>query len=161
MDFEKRKDILIERMGCAMEKEEKMAPLAARIVATLILTDKEGISFDQLVHNLNASKSTISTHLEQLQTIGRVSYFTKPGDRKRYFRITSKRFIQIIDGIIDMWENKKRINEDILQFKADYNKTHSDGADPAYEMDFHKQYIIFLEEASNAIQKLKQNITSY
>lgn len=160
MDFDKRKQLLIERVGCAIERQEKMAPLAARITATLILTDKEGISFDQLVHDLNASKSTISTHLEHLQTIGRVTYFTKPGDRKRYFKITSKRFIQIIDDIIDMWDNEKKIHEDIIHFKTDYNKKYSSVDEPAYPMEFHIEYLIFLDEASNSIQKLKQNITN-
>lgn len=158
MDLKNQKIHLIERLGLSIEKEEKIAPLAARILSTVILTDKEGISFDQLVQDLNASKSTISTHLDNLQCSGRISYFTKPGDRKRYFTITAKRFIQIIDDIIETWENKKQINQDILKFKEEYNKAQNDDEKP-YELSFHKDYLIFLDEAGAAIKKLKQNLS--
>lgn len=77
---------LIEKLGVQLEGDQ-LAPLAARILATLILTGKKGITFDELVRDLCAGKSTISTHLDHLQSSNRIKYFTKSGDRKRYFII--------------------------------------------------------------------------
>ena len=40
-----------------------------------------------MVTILCASKSTISTHLNHLQDLNKIEYFTKTGDRKKYFII--------------------------------------------------------------------------
>ena len=69
-------------MGVHIETREQLAPLAARIIATLVLKGKKGETFENLVCELNASKSTIFTHLTTLQASNRITYYTKSGDRK-------------------------------------------------------------------------------
>ena len=51
------KQLLIERLGVHIEKKDNIPPLAARIVSTLILTGKKGCTFEELVTNLQASKT--------------------------------------------------------------------------------------------------------
>ena len=92
-NLEKRKLELVEKLGIFLEKKEQIAPVAARIFSFIILTGKQGTTFDDLVTNLCASKSTISTHLNHLQDLKKLEYFTKPGDRKKYFIVKKRQQI--------------------------------------------------------------------
>ncbi|SDR89825.1 DNA-binding transcriptional regulator GbsR, MarR family [Gillisia sp. Hel1_33_143] len=157
-DLLERKNKLVERFGVFIEHEDKMAPLEARIFSTLLLTGKGGITFENLVKDLNASKSTICTHLNTLQASGRVSYFTKPGDRKRYFNLTPNRLVQVMDEMLDNWNKQYDIHSDIINYKKEANNLIEDETE-AYELQFHENYIQFLEDMANAVKKLKKNIS--
>ena len=74
----------------------------------LILTDQEGISFDEFVEGLDASKSSISTNLQLLQASRRIVYFTKPGERKRYFKISPNDIFDQLEKKIKQWETEKK-----------------------------------------------------
>ena len=88
--MEKSREEIVETVGLHLEEEHNLPPLAARIYAVLILTDKDGLTFDSCLDRLNASKSSISTSLNLLVNMGLVTYFTKSGDRKRYFKTAKK-----------------------------------------------------------------------
>ena len=90
MNKEQRKQVLIEELGVYFETEYDLPPLAARIFANLVVTDEDGLTFDDCIEKRGASKSSISTSLNLLQQIGFINYFTKSGDRKRYFKISEK-----------------------------------------------------------------------
>lgn len=158
MLLEEERSKLIERLGVSIEKDENLAPLAARILSTLILLGNKGCSFDELVHRLNASKSTISSHLSHLETNGRISYYTKQGDRKRYFVLSKDHTINMINKVILKWENQKVIHQEVFEFKQSFNKVHEGSADDQLDPHFHEDYLVFIEEASSAFQKLKQTI---
>lgn len=155
-DLALKKAQLIEKVGVDIENQDQMAPLAARLYASLILTGKRGQTFEELVNQLQASKSTICTHLNTLQAQGRVSYFTKTGDRKRYFIVAPNRLLTVIDEMTAKWNAQKEIHQEILEFKNAMNEANP--TDTALELDFHKNYLVFLEEAGQAVKKLKQNI---
>lgn len=157
-DIKKEKKKLVEQLGVFLEKEDQLAPLAARIVATLVLVGKKGCTFDQLVHGLNASKSTISTHLDNLQKSDKIRYYTKSGDRKRYFIINSNLIMNIIDELLTKWEAEKNIHLNILDYKRKVNELKKSVHKVHFDLDFQKDYLVFLEEATAAIQKLKSNI---
>lgn len=159
-ELEEEKNRLIEKLGVHMEKENNLAPLAARILATMIIIGKQGITFDQLVKDLGASKSTISNHLDHLQASNKIKYYTKPGDRKRYFIINSDLMMNIIDGMLSKWESEKQIHLNILDYKGKVNALQEEGDEIPYDLEFQKDYLIFLQEATAAIQKLKTNIIS-
>lgn len=152
-----KKKELIEQLGVHLEAEN-LAPLAARILATLILTGKKGITFDELVRNLCAGKSSISTHLDQLQATKRVKYFTKTGDRKRYFIINPDLMLKMIDEMIQKWENEKRIHQEILEYKKEQNELNRNVKDHQFDLEFQKDFLTFLEEATTAVQKFKSKI---
>ena len=155
LDDEKRK--LIEHLGVQLEREN-YAPVAARIFATLILTGGEGITFDELVTDLCASKSSISTHLDHLQTSNKVKYFTKPGDRKRYFIINPNLMFNVIDEMMVKWETEKEIHQNVLQYKKKRNELNKNNEEYEFDLEFQENFLTFLEEATAAIQKLKKNI---
>ena len=77
---------LIEEMGVHFESLYHLPPLASRIYAILILNGNGGMTFEQLMEQTEASKSSVSTSINLLLQTDKVDYFTKAGDRKRYFR---------------------------------------------------------------------------
>ena len=155
LDLQKKK--LIEKLGVQFENEH-LAPLAARILATLILTGKKGVTFDELVNDLCAGKSSISTHLDHLQTTNRVKYFTRSGDRKRYFIINPDLMLKIIDEMTTKWETDKRIHEEILEYKKECNMINLEQGEYQFDLEFQRDFLTFLEETTTAVQKFKNKI---
>lgn len=156
LDLQTQKNQLVERIGVYIENKDQLPPLAARIYATLTLTGNDGITFEQLVNDLNASKSTVCTHLNTLQANEMASYFTKPGDRKRYFIVAPNRFTKVIDEMIERWNDQQQIQRDIIDYKQLANTINSQT--PEFDLNFHLNYLEFLDEASHLVKKLKQNI---
>ena len=64
-----------------------MQPVSGRILALLMVMDKECFTFDEIIEELEISKSAASVALRMLQLRNNVEYITFLGDRKRYFRL--------------------------------------------------------------------------
>lgn len=157
--LEAEKKALIEELGVQLENDH-LPPVAARIFATLILNGKKGVTFDQLVCELKAGKSTVSSHLDHLQATNKVKYFTRPGDRKRYFTINDGLMLNMIEEMIAKWESEKKIHEKVLDYKKKHNEFCSETEEYQFELEFQRDFLTFLEEASTAIQKLKLKIST-
>ena len=113
---EKKKQI--ETIGLYFEKELDLTPLTARILGLLIVASSDGLSFDQITEVSCASKSSVSTSVNLLLQLKAIEYFTKPNDRKRYFRASSNHlYLMLID---ELDEVNKGIN--IIDTIIDYNK---------------------------------------
>lgn len=153
----KQKLRLVEKLGVLLESKEHLAPVEARILSYIILTGKVGTTFDDLVTHLCASKSTISTHLNHLQDLKKVQYFTKPGDRKKYFIINQDNIIQNIDEMIESWSTQKDLHIEIRDYKENVNSITEDETSK-FDLDFHDNYIKFLDEATKSILELRTNI---
>lgn len=154
-DLNSEKNQLIKRLAVYMEGKDKLAPLAARVYSTLILTGKKGLTFDELVKSLDASKSTICTHLKVLQSREMVSFYTAPGERKRFFTVAPNRLNILIEELTDSWKQQTELQEDILSYKSKFNDQHPT---EAFDLDFHENYLIFLREASQSVNKLKLSL---
>ena len=116
------KQKLIEEIGVHFEKVHNLAPLAARIYILMILSPNDGHTFDEIIEITRASKSSVSTQLNLLLQTKKVEYFTKPGDRKRYFR-ASRTYLK--NTLIEDLENIKediRLVEKLHDFNKQYNK---------------------------------------
>jgi len=88
-DLEKDREELVELFGVFFESTHNMPPLGARILGHIIVeTCGDKISFEDLVERTGASKSSVSTNLNLLLKIGKISYYTLPGDRKKYYKPT-------------------------------------------------------------------------
>ena len=154
--IEKKK--LVEELGVYIEKKDQLAPVAARILATLILTCKQGVTFEQLVTDLEASKSTVSSHLNTLQASGSINYCTKPGDRKRYFILTPDRLLQFIDEKLEMWEKDKKMHHEVIEYKNKVNELYKNNPENQCDITFSTNFLTFLDEATAAFSKLKTNL---
>ncbi len=109
---------LVETIGRSYE-EEGMQPVAGRIIALLMVMDKEEYTFEDIVDELNISKSSASVALKVLQAGNIVDYVTRPGDRKRYFRIRIQDPFVLIDELKHKLNAKKQLLYKILELKAD------------------------------------------
>lgn len=157
VDLEIQRKTLIEELGVHLE-EENLAPLAARILATLILSGRKGVTFDELVNDLHAGKSTVSTHLDHLQTTNRVKYFTKPGDRKRYFVIDPDLILIIMDEMITKWETERKLHLKIREYKEQCNCKAKETGGFQFDLEFQEDFLTYLEETSNAVKKFKAKL---
>jgi len=89
-NIHEEKEELIEMFGIHFETHHRLSPLSARILSLLIVENcKPGLTFDDLVLKLGASKSSVSTNLTLLVEMGKLEYYTVSGDRKKYYRPSS------------------------------------------------------------------------
>jgi DNA-binding transcriptional regulator GbsR (MarR family) len=148
MSKEEHKQRLIEELGIHFEAEYSLPPLAARIFGNLVVTDEDGLTFDDCQMKRGASKSSISTSLNLLLQLGMITYFTKSGDRRRYFKIADKStfFIKKLEQAI-----KKAANEaKTIQKVADYDKEY-----------IPEKYISNKPKMDTYLECLKQNERTY
>ncbi|WCO00871.1 GbsR/MarR family transcriptional regulator [Psychroserpens ponticola] len=155
----KEKMRLVEKLGVHLENREKLAPVAARIMAYIILTGKKGTTFEEMVTILCASKSTISTHLNHLQDLNKIEYFTKTGDRKKYFIINKDSVILHIDNIIHEWQEVRELHIEIKNYKDAINKEKIENKDEKFDLNFHNDYIKFIDGATASIEELRIKLT--
>lgn len=158
MKIDPLKSQLIEELGVYFENNKILAPLAARIFSMLILSDREGICFDEFVEGLDASKSSISTNLQLLQVSGRIVYFTKPGDRKRYFKISPNDIFEQLEKKVEQWETEKKLHLKIYEFKKNIclkNNTYDENM-PGFR--YIKNYTSLIDNMVQNLRKLQENL---
>jgi len=115
-----RKRVLVEKYGAIMERHENMTPIASRIFATLFIgVDGSGETFENLVNFLGASKSTISTNLSNLKKSGYITYYTKPGDRKKYFVLAPESFLARMEEERGTLVKERNIVKEIVDYKIE------------------------------------------
>jgi len=112
---------LIEFIGRNSEKDEGIQPVAARIMALLMVMDKEEYLFDEIVTEMQISKGAVSTSLKNLELRGIVEYVTHPGDRKKYYRIISKDVKTMIGEAERRIKQRIDIIDQIVSLKTDQN----------------------------------------
>lgn len=118
MEQKKEQEKLIEKIGIGIEERLNLSPLASRIYALLILSSYEGLSFEQIRDVIQASKSSTSVNINVLTQLGYISFYTKPGDRKRYFKLAKysalielEMYHQVIDVELEMLEEINSYNK--------------------------------------------------
>lgn len=154
--LQSQKGRLVEKLGVHFENKGGLAPVAARILSYVILTGKKGVTFEDLVLNLCASKSTISTHLNHLQDLKKIQYFTKTGDRKKYFIINHDTMVQGINEMLNEWQEQKELHIEIKDYKIRVNELLEE--EEKFNLNFHTIYTDYLDEAIQSITVLRDKI---
>lgn len=114
MDTEKNE--LIESFGVHFEHIYNIPPLAGRILSTLIIDGcKFGLTFEQLVELMQASKSSVSTNLNLLLKTNRIEYFTLVGDRKKYFKAAP--LSQRLKNYLTLIDEEKTLLDQLKQYR--------------------------------------------
>lgn len=114
--MEAEKQEIIEMFGVHFEQLYNIPPLAARILGTLIIDGcKSGLTFEELVEKMQASKSSISTNLNLLQKMDKINYFTKIGDRKKYFKAAP--LSQRLNNYLTLVNNEKILIDKIIRYR--------------------------------------------
>jgi DNA-binding transcriptional regulator GbsR (MarR family) len=115
-NLEKDREELVELFGVFFESTHLLPPLGARILANLIVDSRGNhITFDELVERMGASKSSVSTNLNLLVKLGKITYFTLPGDRKKYYKPTP--FSDRFDNYLKMIALEKVLVEKMTAYR--------------------------------------------
>lgn len=114
---------LIEKIGIYFE--QGMQPAPARILALLIVADNEAFSFDEIRASLNLSKSATSNGINFLLSLNKIEYFTKSGERKRYFKWRPSDIINHFKEGIDKVLGLSNLFEETLKLKIDKDSFNS------------------------------------
>lgn len=114
--------VLVEEIGLYFEETYGFSPLMARIHVLLILCPYSGYTFDEIVKYTCSSKSSVSTNLNMLIEKGNIEYFTKSGDRKRYFRNSKSSWKVDLINQAEEVERGLKISQKIGEFNQKHNK---------------------------------------
>jgi len=154
---------LIEVLGVHLEAEHKLPPLAARIYGMLILAQPDGLTFEDCLDRLGASKSSVSTSLNLLLSMGIISYFTKHGDRRRHFSSTKEKNY----FLTKLKENLKRLEaeKNIITLLVDHfsNNNPKKLEKGAAKIDLYLNYINLnrelLEDSITKLENIEEQLT--
>ncbi|CAM4059278.1 GbsR/MarR family transcriptional regulator [Flavobacterium antarcticum] len=108
--------LLIEDIGLALEERADLSPLSARIYSTLILSSDEGLTFEDIVTMHHASKSSVSNNLNVLIKLKYIEYYTKTGQRKRFYRASRFYVKSAMEKYNQMFEKEIEVLEKINSF---------------------------------------------
>ena len=108
---------LIEKIGIYFE--QGMQPAPARILALLIVADQDAFSFERIRTTLNLSKSATSNGINFLLNVKKIEYFTKSGERKRYFKWSPANTIHHFKEGIDKVLGLSILFEETIRLKKD------------------------------------------
>jgi len=115
MDLQQEKEELIEQFGVHFETLYHFPPLASRILGLLIVdSPNPGFTFENIVEITNASKSSVSTAVNLLLKLGKITYITVSGDRKKYYRPAP--FSERLDNYQRMLQFEKKLIERMLNY---------------------------------------------
>jgi len=155
--LEAQKKQLVEKFGNFMEKQENLAPIAARIFATLFIDKENGETFEELVNFLGASKSTISTNLNHLTKAGIIVYHTRPGDRKKYYTLSPVGFLARLEEKIEQYKTEHQLVEEIIVFKNKSNQI-TTYPEKVSQHDNETPYMDFLANTITLLEQLRDQI---
>ncbi len=147
-EIQREKEELIEMFGVHFESQLNIPPLGARILGLLIVDScKAGITFEDLVERMSASKSSVSTNINLLLKLGKIVYYTLPGDRKKYFRPSP--LSERLAGYMKMIAFEKEIVNKMLAYRK---KTASCNAEMC-SLEKTKAYKLHVEEIEQLVLK--------
>jgi len=140
--LDQKKKIFIEKIGVRVEQMGH-PPLSGRLFGALLLADPPYLTFAQLCETLSASKSSISNSLNFLMqdNASVVEYFTQPGDRKRYFKISTENWKKHLNNIPVEFEINNQILKEILNYREQHQLDQEFTQDLKEILSFY-QYIV-------------------
>ncbi|GAA0894524.1 hypothetical protein GCM10009122_42050 [Fulvivirga kasyanovii] len=123
--MEKEKAQFIEEAGVLVEKKG-FSPVVARILSLLLVSDPEEMNFYEIEEALQASKSAVSNGLNYLLDKNYIEAHTNTGDRKRYFRLNFKAWVEVLKSISEEYRGYREILDKALVLRPDkFNETNS------------------------------------
>ncbi len=91
------------------------------ILGFIYVSGQKYFTFQELMEQLNLSKSSTSKFLNFLLEIGDISFITKDEKRKRYFYISPEGFVKSQYMWVQSLSELKKIMKKILSFRNDEN----------------------------------------
>ncbi|ASK29101.1 transcriptional regulator [Chryseobacterium sp. T16E-39] len=102
-------------------------PLASKIYAYLIFDfDKVGITFDEFVEVLSASKSSVSTSISLLLNSQLIIDHNKMDERKRYFFINDEHIKIRFKKIVQRLQDELKLLDDLNNFRKVHDEQYKE-----------------------------------
>lgn len=117
----KEQSELVEEIGLVIEERADLSPLASRIYATLILASEDGLTFEDITEAHGASKSSVSNNLNVLVKLKYAEYYTKSGERKRYFKASKFYVKTAMEKYNELFEKEINVVDKINNFNKKNN----------------------------------------
>lgn len=148
---------LYQKLVHFYEDSYHLPPLSAKIYAYLTFDfNNNGVTFDQFIEIMKASKSSVSSSLNLLQSNGYLSTIKKIDERKRFF-ILNPDYVNIrFDCLMNKFKKEMEILEGLKSFRQ------SSETDECSEIHISKLNIYIsllknnIENFSQTIKKLNQ-----
>jgi DNA-binding transcriptional regulator GbsR (MarR family) len=121
-DAEKKKQELVEKTGVLLE-QFGFQRMTGRIMGYLVLAEPPYKTFDDIREYLQASKSSVSTSLQLLIMQGQVTYFTLPGDRKRYFKFNAESFLELFKRDMARMVSARTMVEEFVSLRSNEHES--------------------------------------
>ncbi|KPH14246.1 MULTISPECIES: hypothetical protein [Chryseobacterium] len=127
-----------------------LPPLASKIYAYLLFDyDKVGITFDEFVEVLSASKSSVSTSISLLLSSQLIIDHNKMDERKRYFFINDEYKKIRFEKIVQKMKDELKLLDDLNNFKKVQDEGYNEKIE-AYKALLDKN-IINIQESLNKL----------
>lgn len=117
----KEQSELIEKIGLNLETKLKLSPLASRIYTLLILSAYDGLTFEEIRQTIQASKSATSVNINVLTQLDYVVSYTKPGERKRYFKLAKHSQVIALEGELQKIRAEMEMVNEINSYNKKYH----------------------------------------
>ena len=147
---------LIEELGLQLEETIKLSPLASRIYSLLILSSNDGLTFEEIRSIVPASKSSISVNINLLLQLDYISFYTKTGNRKRYFRLAKYFSLVTLKSDFEDISNEVLLIDKINNYN---NKYHIEKY--SYEISLGNILQDYLVKKQNLIQETIKKINDF
>lgn len=130
------------------------SPLTAQIYTYIMFNNnRDGVTFEELIERLSASKSAVSTSLNLLISNNQIEHFNKIDERKRFFRLNAN-FITTRLELIKTMLDREQVLTLKLKTYAEEGLINSNNCQAKMKL-----YIDHLENSkiqlTNTIEKLK------
>lgn len=156
MSISKAKENLIEEIGVRLETRLNISPMASRIYALLTLSSYNGLTFEEIREAIGSSKSSTSVNISVLMQLKHIEYYTKSGDRKRYFKVA--KYFQLSSLEVYMQSLQKDI--DLVDKINVYNKVYHPEKF-INEQSLGELTIDYLNAMKNLVDETIQNIEDF
>ena len=103
----------IEEAGALIEKKG-FSPIVGRILSLLLVSEPEKMNFYEIEKALQASKSAVSNGLNYLLDKNYIEAHTNRGDRKRYFSLNLKTWIEVLKSISEEYQGYRSLLDKAL-----------------------------------------------
>lgn len=154
MQYDQRLVDLFQDFCAHHEVVYHFSPLTAQIYTYIMFNNnRDGVTFDELVERLSASKSSVSTSLNLLISNNQIEHFNKIDERKRFFRLNSNFITTRLELIKNMLDRESALT---LKLRGYVEEELINTSNCQVKM---KLYIDHLENSkiqlTNTIEKLK------
>jgi DNA-binding transcriptional regulator GbsR (MarR family) len=118
-----------------------------RITGYLLIAEPPFVSFDQVVNDLQLSKGSVSNTLKVMELQGQITYFTIPGDRKRYFKLATANMKYLLEKQVKAINSYTGLIEKTLKMRAGKNA------------DYEKEIALLIKNYNKIKEKLNEALT--